>query len=156
MQKEIIKQALAAAEKEQQEKEIGRIKKIIQSHLEQIETKTEKRRKLDEEIGLIKKDLDDLKAGRLDRICERHEKDERAREVRIIYVERIEKQYVPYYPWRSPWIVYWSNGTQPYQSAVNFTTYTTGTTDNVITTTGTQFSNFASGSYQIGNHIVNL
>ena len=145
MQKEIIQKALVAAEKEQQEKEIERIKIIIQSHLEKIEKKTDQRKKLDEEIQFLKKDLDDLKAGRLDRISERHEKDERAREIRIIVVEKIEKEYVPYYPWRSPWIV--TNAT--YGEALLPTTPT-------FTVTGVQFSNFSGGSYTIGDHIVNL
>lgn len=166
-QKIALKRAFAEAEKDQQEKEIGRIKQIVQSHLEKIQSKRESRRKLDEEIRLLEKDLDDLKSGRLDHIAERHEKDERARDVRIIVVEKVEKEYIPYYPWRSPWVVRWittpqfTSGTNPnIQYCATTTASGQMTTANTIgatlTLTGTQFSNFVGGSYVIGDHTINL
>lgn len=173
-QKQAIKQAFAEAEKDQQQKEIDRIKQIVRSHLEKIQSKKEARAKLDEEIRLLERDLDDLKAGRLDRICDRHEKDKRAREVRIIIVEKIEKEYVPFYPWRSPWTVRWaytpqyttigigtgtslaiSNNASSAQLAAVNTLAPVGESFS-LTATGTQFSNFAGGSYQVGDRTINL
>ena len=171
MNKQAIQKAFAAAEKEQQEKEIDRIKKIVQSHLEKIESKKEARQKLSDDIRHLEKDLDDLKSGRLDLMHERHEKDDHAREVRIIIVQKVEKEYVPYYPWRSPWVVTWnySPSFTAYTNSIDATTVpvgyigtalssaqTTSTADAAFTTTGVNCSNFAKGTYEIGNHIINL
>lgn len=167
-QKENIKKAFAEAEKDQQEDEIAKIKKIVQSHLERIQNKKEARIKLDDEIKHLEKDLYDLKSGRLDRINERHEKDEKAREVRIIIVEKIEKEYVPYYPWRSPWVIKMSDPWYPTYYATNTayalgsgtttisTASTSGTAFLNMTATGTQLSNFVGGSYEVGNKVINL
>jgi hypothetical protein len=172
MTQELVKKAFASAEQERQEKEIKRIKEIVQSYLEKIQNKAEQKDKLDEEIRFLKKDLDDLKAGRLDRIMERQEKDERAREVSIIIVKEIHEKLVPYYPWRSPWIVEWrypsSNGTIKTFTSINdsgninyIDCSETPETFNqsvpsTLTVTGQVVSNFTGGSYNINGKIINL
>jgi len=184
MTQELVKKAFADAEKERQEKEISKIKQIVQSYLEKIQNKAEQKDKLDEEIRLLKKDLDDLKAGRLDRIKERQDKDERAREVSIVIVKEIHEKLIPYYPWRSPWLVEWqyppqytyTNGTMYSTSSIIDTAQTMGTgsgtyltqmnstaadlmkkAENMsLTITGQTMSNFTGGAYDVKGKIINL
>ncbi len=175
MNKEIIKKGFDAAEQEHQEQQVKQIKEIVQKHLEKIAYHHEQAKEHQDKEKLLKKDLDDLKAGRLDRIEERQEKDEKAKQVRIIEVHKIVREYLPLAPWRSPWEVVWAYPS--YQSGlaiyVGASTEGTITTNSTFTTlsannttslgqggnmrlTGVNCSNFASGSYQVGNNTINL
>lgn len=161
MTKELIKKAFDAAEKEHQEKEIQKIKKIVQIMLEKIQSKSEQKEKLDEEIRLLKKDLDDLKAGRLDKIKERQDVDEKARDISIIIIKEIKEEYIPYRPWYSPWTVtlkypsWYTNGnTQTSTGTGNM--YYCNSSDCSLTATGNTISNFVGGSYNINGKIINL
>jgi hypothetical protein len=175
MEKELIKKAFESAEKEAQEKQVEFIKKIVQKHLERIDGLTKSKEELDEEIRLLKKDLEDLKAGRLDKIEERQKVDERARGLSIIIIKKIEREYIPLAPWRSPWDIVWnvpnnSWATYSVGAGGTFTTtcLTSGTgvtgTSNVtstsgtgtLTTLGTTVSNFAGGAYLVGDKIINF
>ena len=107
----MVSTAIKEVEKEHQEAEIQKIKDIVKKYLEKIQSKKEKVKEEQEELRALEKDLDDLKAGRLDKIEERQGKDPVHDRVKIIEIHRIETQYVPYYPWRSPYqITYY----QPY------------------------------------------
>lgn len=182
--KEIIKKGIAEAEKEAQEKEIQKVKTIVKSYLQKIQDKRDIEDKAREERKMLEKDLDDLKSGRLDKILERQESDPKAKDISIIIIKKIEKEYIPMYPWRSPWIV--EIKPQPYQWVESYTTtsgylntnvgdavYTTcgagggggcyaglsGTstpTGNSVSIVGTVFSNFSGGSYDINGNIINL
>lgn len=182
MTKDNIKKGFAAAEKEQQEQEVQQVKEIVQKHLEQIAFHNKEAKGHTEKARLLKKDLDDLKAGRLDRIEERQEKDSAAKEVRIIEVHKIVDRYLPLRPWLSPYQIEWVRPYYPYIPGVTAITTTAGATSSAfytasggnsdislasysastindsgsITLTGTNCSNFAGGSYEIGNNIVNL
>lgn len=116
MSNEQIKKAFGDAEKELQQEEIDKIKGIVRSYLEEIQEKQDKKNRkqkevdeIDEEIRLLKKDLDDLKAGRLDKMEERQRIDKRAREISIIIIKKVEKEYIPYRPWYSPYEITWNN-----------------------------------------------
>lgn len=176
----IIKKAFADAEKEQQEVEVSRIKGIVKDYLVKIKDKNEKKDKLDKEIKILKKDLDDLKAGRLDKIEERQQADEEARNISIIIVERVREHYTPAYPWSCPYTIRyntaplnWSSttGTQLGSLGGSFTTTTGGyvtTTAGVsalsvnpattasFTLVGTSAQNFVGGTYNVGGSIINL
>lgn len=143
MDKEIIKQGIAEAEKEAQQKQIDKVKEIVKNLLTKISEKKELEEKIRAERKLLEKDLDDLKAGRLDRIEERQKIDPEAKENSTIIIKRIEKEYIPYYPWRSPWYV----GNSSYCSDVGSIT---------LELRGTDFQNFSSGSYEINGKIINL
>jgi hypothetical protein len=115
MSNEQIKKAFGDAEKELQQEEIDKIKSIVRSYLEEIQDKQDKKNRkqkevdeIDEEIRLLKKDLDDLKAGRLDKMEERQKVDKRARDISIIIIKKVEKEYVPYKPWYSPYDITWN------------------------------------------------
>lgn len=175
MTKEIIKKGFAEAEKQQQEDEVRKVKEIVQKHLEKIAYHNKKAKEHSDQARLLKKDLDDLKTGRLDRIEERQEKDSKAREVRIIEVHKIVERYQPLTPWYSPFRIEWA---YPYYLGVNSLTtgnttfYTdsssamtltavTGTSSILgeggsMTLTGVNCSNFAGGAYQVDSKTINL
>lgn len=164
MTKKLIDKAFADAEKEQQEKEIKKIKAIVQSYLEKIQEKTEKKNALDEEIKYLKKDLDDLKAGRLDKIKERAEKDDKAKGITLIVVK--EKEYIPMSPWKSQWYVEWKptyyhndifygGGITDYSGAI--TTVNSSDVDSVVLcSTGSSIANFSTGTYTVNGNTINL
>lgn len=166
MTADIIKKALSLAEKEAQEKEIQKIKGIVQSYLERIDTKVKAKKELEDEIKILKSDLDDLKAGRLDKIEERQKKDEKARNISIIVVKRIEKEYIPYRPWYSPWVIEYNpffDGTitvtqssPAYYDSISSGMFS-GTADATsFIATGVQCSSFTGGTYTIHGHSVIL
>jgi hypothetical protein len=170
MEKEIIKKAFESAEKEAQEKQVEFVKKIVQKYLEKIDSLSKKKEEVDEEIRLLKKDLDDLKAGRLDKIEERQKVDDKAREVALIIIHKIDREYVPLAPWRSPYEIVWNNsnvtyltGPATFDAVSTGTPYTTttgcmssGVGDCTYTVTGITVSNFTSGAYRIGGKIINF
>ena len=106
-QKEIVADAIKEISKEKQEAEVKKIKDIVRTYLEKIQSKKEKEDEIRKERLALEKDLDDLKAGRLDKIEERQGNDPIHDKVKIIEIHRIEKEYIPYYPWRSPYIIQW-------------------------------------------------
>lgn len=167
MEKEIIKKAFESAEKETQEKQVEFIKKIVQKYLEKIDSLSKEKEKVDEEMRLLKKDLDDLKAGRLDKIEERQKVDPEAKNISLVLIRKIERGYIPLAPWRSPWEIMWNNalsrlydGDQlggPSTScssgpSISYGSSCTGT----YTTTGTTASNFTSGTYVVNGKIINF
>jgi hypothetical protein len=189
MSNENIKKAFGDAEKELQQEEIEKIKGVVRSYLEEIQEKQDKRKKkqaeideIDEEIKLLKKDLDDLKAGRLDRMEERQRIDKKARDNSIIIIKKIEKEYVPYKPWYSPYEIIWSRPQQPLYPDINNRMYCSNSTygdipqvgysaanllsssfeetkelmDHAMTVTGSLMQNFVGGSYDINGKIINL
>ena len=140
---ETVKKAFELAEKEVQEIEVSKIKKIVQSYLQDIEELVEKKKDVEEKIKVLKSELDDLKDGRIDKIKERHEKDEKARNIFIIIVKCIEQEYLPLQPWRSPWIIQLKND-------INNGFVFMGA-NGAITTTGNTFANFTGGTYTVTN-----
>jgi len=154
MSKDLITKAFADAEKEQQEEEIKRIKNIVQKYLEKIQDTSERKNKLDEELRLLKKDLNDLKDGRLDKIKERSEKDSKAKEVTLIIIKEIQKEYIPMKPWYSPWYVELKPDYNPVfpTSPIVYST----STDCSVTTSGDTFATFSGGTYTVGSNTINL
>jgi len=105
------KRLVELAEKELKEnkerKQIELIKSAIKQTLEKIEERTNKKIELEKEIKILKQDIDNIKAGRLDLIEERQKKDERAKNTSVIIIERekiVEKPYPV--PWYKPYRIY--------------------------------------------------
>jgi hypothetical protein len=104
---ELIKEATHEAqkswEKEKREKVYETVKKIVKATLEKIEELEKRKDNIQEEIRILKKDIDDLKAGKLDAIKERQDINPRAKDVSIIIIKEKEiiretnPWYVPYY-----------------------------------------------------------
>lgn len=166
---QLIKKAIGLAEKEAEEKEVERIKIIVKSYLEKINEKSKEKARIENEIKILKKDLDDLKSGRLDKIEERQEKDPRAKEVSIIIVNKIEKEYRPVQPWFSRyevvwnstpfWVNYSTSGTSYQLCNLNSTTGLSGACGGsyMASPTGKLFQNFTGGTYKLDcGDIINL
>lgn len=80
--------AFKEAQKEQREKELANLKIIIKKTLEELSDTQRKRDDLNGRIALLKKDLEDLKEGRLDRMAERQKIDPAARAASVIVIEK--------------------------------------------------------------------
>lgn len=175
MDKDTIKKGVELAEKELQEQQISEVKNIVKDYLEEIEEVKKEKEKLDKKLSTLKKDLDDIKSGRLDKIEERHKLDPEAKKISIIYVQPI--QIFPTTPWRSIYEIHYAN--HHYQPTLTTTTangnyyVTAGTSGSGIVTlastsslntsahnafnlSGTTFQNFAGGTYNVGGRIINL
>ena len=103
-----IKKATELAENELQENEIQHFKKIIKDLLQKKKDKEKEKTELDEEIKIIKQDIDDFKAGRLDKIKERHDKNpvaDRVAPIQITIINDNSRTIYPLQPWRWNYIV---------------------------------------------------
>jgi len=148
----IVSTAIEQLEKENQEAEISKIKGIVKAYLEKILNKKEEIKARQSELKELEADLNDLKAGRLDKIEDRQTNDPNHSKITLIYIKKIERDYLPYYPWRSPWIVEWN---VPFGDAWTNTIGSTSS-DTTLYSTGTAFQNFTGGSYTINGQTYNL
>jgi hypothetical protein len=172
--KKVVSDAIEESEKKQQEKEIAKIKEIVSSYLNKISEKEDERKKIDKEIRILKDDLDDLKMGRLDKIEERQAKDPDHNSHTLIIIKRVEREYIPYQPWFSPWLIemkpmYYGYST-PTQTGYCLGDCTSASStnsfycDNSVSSIdcsfkaiGTDFQNFSQGTYTLDNgKIINL
>ena len=184
MNKELVKKAMAEAEKEAEEKQIAKVKDIVKATLNKIQD-TDKKidelkeeiKKLEEEKKLLKLDIDDLKEGRLDRIEERQTADVKARRISVIIVKKevhhhhdnwwyqpYQIEYIPYPPSTNAPLPYnpiyctTTNNAVPLSSdGVNkWDSNQPAVFDAVFTLNGSTAKNFAVGTYSVGNKIVHL
>ncbi len=118
--KELVKLAQKELDEEKKNKNVLLIKTAIKQTLEAIKTKEKERTKLNKEIKTLKQDIDNIRAGRLDLIAERQEKDEEAKKTSIIEVIK-EVHHHHYDRWYEPYRITWN----PYWT----TTYGSTTTD---------------------------
>lgn len=100
-------------QKEISEQELKQIKEWMRSLLTKIEEKKKEKEKVEEELRVLKMDLEDLRQGKLDRIKERQQKSEVAKNVSPIVI----------------WKVGVNDSWKQWQdlSTNNWTTYTSGT-----------------------------
>jgi hypothetical protein len=77
----MYEEAAKAAESEFKDKEVAKVKEWVISLLTKIEEKSKAKEKIEEEIRVLRKDLEDLKEGKLDKIKERQNKSQVAREI---------------------------------------------------------------------------
>lgn len=156
--KDNIKKAFESAEQEIQEKEIAHYKGIIKDLLQRKKDKEKQKEELDNDIKLIKQDLEDLKAGRLDKIKERHDITPEATKISPINVTIINNQTFPTQPWR--WVyavnttpaIYHTDGIYSLGSVT-----TTASSTNTLYLSGSTAGTFAGGTYDLGDYgIVNL
>lgn len=150
--KDAVASAVKELEKEKQEEEIKKIKDIVKAILEKIEDRKKREDEIRKERIALEKDLDDLKAGRLDKIHERQGKDPIHDKVTVILVKPVPEYFIPYQPWKSPWVV----EIKPYMQ--NLVNYVTNSAANcTISSTGTFWQNFTGGTYTLGSgNIINL
>lgn len=151
------KEAFQSAEQEIEEKSIAQLKETVKQILQKKKDLEEERDELDEEIKLLKQDIDDFKAGRLDKVKERHECDERAQDVFPLTINIIRQEIVTK-PWTwtyeiQPRVVF----NTPHWIGGNITT-TAGAlgSTNTMYLSGNTAQTFTAGSYNLNSGIVNL
>ena len=164
MDSEKAKKAVELAEKElkqeEEQKQIDLIKKAIKQTLEAIKTKEVVRTKLNKEIKTLKQDIDNIRAGRLDLIAERQEKDDEAKRTSIIEVVKEKEVHHHHYDrWYEPYRIIWKYeplyGTGGIYSNSDFWTTTTSNTDDLTYTTAVNYVNCSiakdafAGTYQL-------
>jgi len=161
MDSEKAKKAVELAElelqKEEEQKQIDLIKKAIKQTLEAIKTKEKDRDKLNKEIKTLKQDIDNIRAGRLDLIAERQEKDNEAKKTSIIEVVK-EIHHHHYDRWYEPYRITWRYGfPDPLPSTGDWYTAVgdTGTYNPDLTCAATFTNSIAkdasAGTYQLDN-----
>lgn len=158
--KDILKKAMDLAENEVQDKQIQYLKNIIKNLLQKKVDKEKEKDELEEEIKLIKQDIDDFKAGRLDKIKERHELNPKADKIcplQIIIINDNHRTNYPTQPWR------WNYEIVNVPYTPTLTSYGTGVTSaSYLTATatlcGTTIATYTGGTYSVngGSGIVNL
>ena len=138
---------------EERKKQFKVIKEAIKGELEKLEEKKKKRRELDQEIKIHKQNIDNIREGRLDLIEERQRKDERAKAVSSIIIERekiVERPYpvpFPNKPWYEPWYVpykIWCGTADDHTSYIN-----TGTS--FMTVNCSVAKDASPGTYELSN-----
>lgn len=88
------KKAFCEAKKELQEEMINEIKDVMKSILQKIQEEKEKKAEAEENLRLLKLDMEDLRAGKIQKIKNRHEKSKRAKEVSPIENDFLKKMSV--------------------------------------------------------------
>jgi len=178
MEPEKIKKAVESAEKELEqikqddakaleELKIEKIKEVVRTHLRAIAGIDEEIKEAQERNKILKSDLDDLKAGRLDKIEERQETDPKAKEVSIVIINRTtndypQKPWFDHYRWEwaetvfdSPQLARYITGYSPTYSAP--APLLDAVMINCHDTMGKLWSVFTSGTYDIdGDRYINL
>lgn len=84
MTKDINKEAYKQAEKELLENKVKEVKDFILQTLNKIESKKKEKARVEEELRVLKLDLEDLRHGNFDKIEERREKSKVAQGVSIV------------------------------------------------------------------------
>jgi len=123
MNEKDVKQAFDLAQKEIEEqkqkdhdKQVGEVKEIVKKTLLEIEKLKEKKGDIEEKLKILKLDIDDLKAGKLERIKERQDKDPLAKKVSIIIIKEKEVIREIQSPWYQPYYIEWNTTTYPVDS----------------------------------------
>ena len=165
MDKEKAKKAAELAEKElkqeEEQKQVDLIKRAIKQTLEAIKQKEKDRTKLNKEIKTLKQDIDNIRAGRLDLIAERQEKDDEAKKTSIIEVikEKEIHHHHHYDRWYEPYRITWNPYLYDGSTADSTCYHTTTLTDSndLSLTTATNFVNCSiakdasAGTYELAN-----
>ena len=170
MTDESAKKAFELAEKELEDKKIEKLKDVVKDTLHKIKDLDKQIDELESERKILKLDIDDLKAGRLDRIEERQKVDKKAKRVSVIIVEK-EVHHHHYTPWQQPYVIHYVPYYPPVINPVycdNFTTTggqsaTLGLAVSATSNYGSVFSlnattakNYTIGTYAIGDKTVYL
>lgn len=97
---QIVKESFDEVRKELEKEKTDELKKNIKEAIRQtllkLEEKQNERRRIVKEIQILKMDIKDFKAGRLDRIEERQNKDKVAKEISMVQLEKITDSNRPW------------------------------------------------------------
>lgn len=166
--KDILKKAMDLAENEVQDKQIQYLKNIIKNLLQKKVDKEKEKDELEEEIKLIKQDIDDFKAGRLDKIKERHELNPKADKIcplQIIIINDNHRVSYPTQPWKWNYEIvstnysYYGNGGLTYGAGATLA-IGSAISNSVATICGTTSATYTGGTYSVTSNgargIINL
>jgi hypothetical protein len=142
------KMAYDLAHNEIEEKQIQNLKNIIKNLLQKKSELDKEKDEIEEKIKLVKQNIDDFKAGRLDKIKERYDLNPKAKEIAPIKVVIINDSRRTQYPFKPQ---FWN-----YEAIWVNQTYSGSSLIDVCGTSGTNYATFTSGAYEIGNKIINL
>jgi hypothetical protein len=163
--KDTVQEAKNDLEKEEQETLKSKVKSIIKATLNRIEEEENIIKEHQDNVSILRKDLKDLETGRLDLIEERQGGDPKARNISIVIVKKVNS--IPNYG-QQPWFIPFELMANPiiFPTISNFADNITRVSnagsinwlDNVnnffsdcITTTGSNLSNFAPGTYTLNS-----
>ena len=164
MNKAIVKQGYDEAQNSLREKQVAEVKAIVLKTLERLEEVKSKIKELQEEKKILELDIDDLKAGRLDRIEERQAKDPKAAKVSVALIIKEIHHHETINPWYVPYRVMWPAPVFPLLeptvycggSSISSTTTCTGGNGAAFTLTSSIAKDAAVGCYSVSGHTVNL
>lgn len=120
-EKNLNQEAFKQAEKELLESKIKEVKGFILETLENIERKKKDKEKIEEELRVLKLDLEDLKQGKFDKIEERRNKSKISRAISVDPSNLVHAIY------SGTQALTGTSGSGLTQSLGNWQTYTTGT-----------------------------
>jgi anaerobic ribonucleoside-triphosphate reductase len=162
-----VKAGYELAEKELKDRQVQEVKKIVLKTLEKIKDQEKIRDEASKKVKILKMDIDDLKEGKIERIVERQEKDDEAKNTSVVII--IRETVNNYSPWYVPYRVVWQEPIPYYPiSPINWMSTTTGNTAGSLTTTNSSSYNaYATincstakdstiGAYDVEGTIVNL
>lgn len=146
---EQYKKAFQDAQQELEGKEVEHLKGVIKTLLENKKKKEKERDEIDDQIRVIKQDIDDFKAGRLDKIKERHEVNTEADRSLPISIRILNDGGFIHYP-TQPW---------RWNYSLTYPTSTIGTFGSAFSTinlSGSTAATFTTGTYHLGDTTVSL
>jgi len=158
----IVKKAFREAKKDAEDKQVEKIKKVIQATLEKLESKKKQMAILSKEIKVLKKDIDDFREGRLDKVEERQKKDKEAAEISVVkvikVVEEVREDWKDNY-WYCPYRFEWTTGSENLAcNTVNLVTGVNAITSDYtvdassgITVCNSTVANATSGTYKLSD-----
>jgi phage baseplate assembly protein gpV len=158
---DITKKAFQAAEQALEDKEVARLKGIITNLLTRKKDKEAQLDELGEDIKVIKQDIEDFKAGRLDKIKERHDTNPRADRSSPITITIInDNSRITYaqQPWKWNYGVVWGGNTssQIGWTSASVSAMNLANATNTVYLSGTTASTFTSGTYTVNGGSVSL
>ncbi len=115
MDKKDVKKGFQEAQKEMKEDQIKHVKELAKRTLKKQEIITRERDDANKKLAILKKDIQDLKEGRLDRIEERQKKDPLALKTSVAKIEKVPEDKVKeihhhhygdrwYWPYHITWL----------------------------------------------------
>ena len=168
MTEDVVKEGYGLAEKETRENQVREVKEIVTKTLEKLEDVKKKISSLKTEEKILKMDIDDLKAGKIDRIVERQEKDPKAKDVSVVVIIKEKEVIRDHNPWYVPYQVLWNETYMPkwHQPAVychnslndqfsSNQSFTTSAGD-MMTINCSVAKDAAIGTYDVNGHPVHL
>ena len=157
MTEKVVKEGFALAEKEMRGKQVEEVKRIVLKTLEKIKEFEKIRDEAINKIKILKMDIDDLKDGKIDRIVERQEKDEKAKQISVVtIIKEVHHHYSN--PWYVPYRIIWNQPLVPYSvEPVIYCNTTEGWATNTFTINNSVAADATSGCYTLtSGDIVNL